>query len=117
MRIQIQAVESSMLSHLAYDPEEQRLFAQFTPSGTWYLYEGVPERHFQDVIESASVGKAFVVFIKSGSFAYHKVVVVRPEGEPDIIAGWAIPSEVPPIKVGPEEKHKTIQSAVDEAQE
>ncbi len=82
-----------MLGHLAYDPEERRLFARFTPSGTWYVYEDVPERSFQDVIESSSVGKAFGVFIKGGNFAYSQVEVAIPEDEPDVITGYASPTD------------------------
>ena len=67
-----QAVDSSMIRSLGYNPEGQILEVEFV-KGQVYQYEGVPVEVFDTLIDSDSIGKAFSQHVRSQGYAYKQV--------------------------------------------
>jgi hypothetical protein len=66
-------VESSLLKALGYDAGTSTLEVEFH-NGSVYVYAGVPEGVYSEVMGSESVGKAFNRLIKSeGAYPYKRV--------------------------------------------
>jgi len=51
------AVDSSMLNAVAYDEEEQILYAEFSNTGNIYAYYEVEKEIFEELLEADSVGQ------------------------------------------------------------
>jgi len=67
-----QVVESSNLASMGYDADEQMLEIEFK-KGAIYRYYEVPLSVYEEVLESESVGKAFVNLVRGGGFTYKRV--------------------------------------------
>ncbi len=50
------AVDSSMLNAVAYDEDEQILYAEFSNTGHVYAYYEVEKETFEELLDSDSVG-------------------------------------------------------------
>ncbi len=51
-----QEVESSCLSHIGYDPEQQTLYLTYRPTGMTYLYFDFSEADFEAFMSAPSLG-------------------------------------------------------------
>lgn len=51
------AVDSSMLNAVAYDEEEQILYAEFSNTGNIYAYYEVEKEVFEELLEAESIGR------------------------------------------------------------
>lgn len=69
--MQRQAVESSMISAVGYDPSHRLLEIEFT-SGRVYQYSDVPKDVFDDLMSADSKGRFFLGYIE-GVYLYRKV--------------------------------------------
>lgn len=67
----LQAVESSNLSHVGYTPEKQQMVVRFKNGGT-YRYQGVPPHVHKAFMEAESKGKHFAAHI-SGNYTHEKL--------------------------------------------
>ena len=66
-------VDSSLLKALGYDAGTSTLEVEFH-NGSVYMYDGVPEGVYSEVMGAESVGKAFTRLIKSeGAYPYKRV--------------------------------------------
>ena len=70
-QIQMQPVESSNLTAIGYDAERKILAVKFK-NGTVYNYSDVPEKTFEELRSSESIGKFFHSRIKN-IFKYLKI--------------------------------------------
>lgn len=70
---QVTEVDSSMLKSLTLLPTQNIMIAEFNNS-TKYLYVGVTQPMYDEVINAESVGKAFNKLVKGGiDCLYHKI--------------------------------------------
>ena len=67
-----QAVESSMIKSVGYDPSDQILEVEFT-KGQVYQYEGVSIDIFDTLMSAESIGKSFSQHVRSQGFPYRQV--------------------------------------------
>ena len=65
-------VDSSMISTVGYDKEEEILEIKFH-NGSLYRYEGVPVGEYYDMIQADSVGKYFNQNLKNAGYPYEKL--------------------------------------------
>ena len=68
--MQRQAVSSSNLSSVGYDPSTKTLEIEFNNGGI-YQYDNVPQSVFRDLMNASSHGKYFNAYIK-GVYTYTK---------------------------------------------
>ena len=62
--IEMQSVKSSLLDKVGYDPEAKVLAVQMNYSSDVYLYRGVPQDIFDDLLAAESKGGFYVKNIK-----------------------------------------------------
>lgn len=62
--MEMQAVESSLLKKVGYDPETRTLAIQMNNSSDVYLYQDVPPSRFEALLEAESKGAYYVKNIK-----------------------------------------------------
>ena len=65
-------VSSSMIMSIGWNPDSQRLVAQFK-EGVWYEYDGIPADVAARIIFNPSVGGTFNDLIKKGGFQFRRV--------------------------------------------
>tara|TARA_Y100001973_G_C5094634_1_gene279374 strand:+ start:107 stop:322 length:216 start_codon:yes stop_codon:yes gene_type:complete len=66
-------VESSLLKGLGYDAATSTLEVEFH-NGSVYVYEGVPQTVYSDIMGAESVGKAFNQLVKrEGAYPYKRL--------------------------------------------
>ena len=66
-------VESSLIKSIGYHGDNSVLEVEFH-NGAVYLYDGVPQGVYSEIVSSDSVGKAFNRLVKSeGSYPYKRV--------------------------------------------
>ncbi|MBX5446724.1 KTSC domain-containing protein [Sphaerobacter sp.] len=70
--MQRQAVESSMIRSVGYDPQHQILEIEFVKSGDVYQYRDVPQPVYQDLLTATSHGQYFQAHIR-GEYPYQKL--------------------------------------------
>lgn len=67
-------LSSSVLSHVAFDPDGQRLFVHFKQNGRWWRYDGVDQDAFVGLLtDTVSHGRYFDQKIKKGSYPNEEV--------------------------------------------
>lgn len=69
--MEMQSVNSSDLSEVGYDADNNLLIVEFK-NGNVYQYGLVPQEVFDGLISAESVGKYFNQFIK-GNYSYSKI--------------------------------------------
>lgn len=57
--MQMQPVQSSMLSHVGYDPDTRELHVTFKDSGETYQYHDIAPQAHQAMMSAPSIGKHF----------------------------------------------------------
>lgn len=57
--MQMQAVESSQISHVGYDEKTKVLCLRFVKGGAYYTYKGIPIEVHKELLESESIGSYF----------------------------------------------------------
>ena len=62
--IEMQSVKSSLLDKVGYDPEAKVLAVQMNYSSDVYLYRGVPQAIYDDLLAADSKGSFYVENIK-----------------------------------------------------
>ena len=67
-----EAVESSNLAEVGYDPTTHTVEIQFKKGAVYQYYE-VPEDVYEEFVASKSIGKAFSQLIKGGGYKYECV--------------------------------------------
>lgn len=67
-----QAVESSMIRSVGYDPDRQILEIEFVKSGDVYQYRDVPKVVYQELLAATSHGQYFQARIR-GEYPYQKL--------------------------------------------
>tara|TARA_R110002020_G_scaffold26270_23_gene84906 strand:+ start:869 stop:1084 length:216 start_codon:yes stop_codon:yes gene_type:complete len=66
-------VESSLIKSIGYQEETSVLEVEFN-NGSVYLYAGVPEDIYDQILEADSAGKAFNNLVKTnGAYPYQRV--------------------------------------------
>ena len=70
--MKMQKVDSSNLSKIGYDSEQELLVVEFVKGGR-YEYKGVPAKIFETIMNAPSKGSAFHRYIKSRGYKYKKV--------------------------------------------
>ena len=60
---EMKPTSSSQIASIGYDEDESKLFIQFTRGGI-YAYSNVSEDQFNNLLNSASIGKEFAKEIK-----------------------------------------------------
>jgi hypothetical protein len=63
--VEMVLVISSVLEAVGFDPDHGELHVRFRDGGT-YVYAGVPERVFRELLEAGSKGGFFANVIKPG---------------------------------------------------
>lgn len=66
------AVDSSMLNAVAYDEEEQILYAEFSNTGNIFAYYEVEKETFEELLGGGSIGSYMRSFV-IGAYGYEKV--------------------------------------------
>ena len=71
--IKSESVDSTCLSHVAYDEDTQTLFVTFEKSGSQYKYFGVELEVYEDVVTAGSVGRAYIDEVKLAGYNYQRI--------------------------------------------
>ena len=66
------SVESSNLTSVGYDEDSFVLEVEFK-KGAVYRYLDVPVLVYEEMMESESIGRAFVKLVKGGDFEYERL--------------------------------------------
>ena len=70
--MKLQKVQSSNLSAIGYDEENETLIAEFVKGGR-YEYYNFPKEMYKILLNAPSKGQAFHRYVKSKGYAYKKV--------------------------------------------
>lgn len=78
LNIPLQAVASSNVAAVGYDPETERFAVQFKRTPGTYVYAGVSTKTAEAVLAAESVGSAVQSSLVRGGFAFEHL---KPESE------------------------------------
>jgi len=71
-----QAIESKLLSAVAYDSEHSMLYLRFRENGDVYRYFEVPSGHYRQLLAAESRGRYFLAHIRN-HFRYERMARLR----------------------------------------
>lgn len=73
LNIPLQAVESSNVAKVGYDPDTERFAVQFKRTPGVYVYAGVSAKVADGVLNATSVGSAVQSSLVRGGFAFERI--------------------------------------------